>query len=156
MIRLMQYDDYWTPLPDGQSISEYARLLHHWTHAILVTIEGHRSGYKFPLTPDDYERAAKLKSGLKGDSNVVLIDTFHDFIKLFLYPKKVGRPKSDYSKWDDPFECLYALSALREDGNFQPASTVTRTFAQMEYHFHGAILYEAFRVHCQTGLDLEE
>ena len=88
IIRLTQLDEYWTPLHDDRTISEYARLLHHWTCAILVTTEDHSSGYKFSLTPGDYERAKKLKSGLQSPKDVVLFETFHDFIKPFLYPKK--------------------------------------------------------------------
>lgn len=61
-----------------------------------------------------------------------------------MYPKVEGRSPGPYTKWDDVFECLYALSALREDGNFQPAGLVTPMFSKMKYFIRSNILYEAF------------
>ena len=86
----------------------------------------------------------------------MLIDIFHDFIKPLVYPKPTDqRPEGDYSKWHDPIECMYAIAALRSDGNFQPADLVTPTFARMKYIIRGTMLYEAFRVHRETKLFLE-
>jgi len=156
IFRVTQIDKEWILLEENKTLTAYARLLHQWTYAILVTIEGHESGYQFPLTLGDLERAANLKSGLQGDANVVLFDVFHDFIKPLLYPKQAGlRPEGDYSKWDDPLECMYAIAALRHDGTFQPAENVTGTFAMIKYHWRGAALYQAFRVNKQSGLNLE-
>jgi hypothetical protein len=140
------------PLQEGDGFVDYSRLLHHWTHAMLITIEHEDSVYKFPLRDEDLVRAAKLKEALKGDPRTIPIDAFHNFIKPLLYPKTTGRPEGDYSRWDDPFECLFALSALREDGWFKPANLITQTYAQMKYHIRGAILYEGFKVHRLTGM----
>jgi hypothetical protein len=113
--------------------------------AILLTVDGHNSGYTFPLTKDDLVRASKLKDALQQSPKALHIEVFHDFIKPFLYPKLEDRRPGAYTKWDDVFECLFALSALREDGNFQPASMVTQMLAKMKYFVRTAILYEAMR-----------
>ena len=63
----------------------------------------------------------------------------------FMYPKTEGRRLGPYNKWDDVFECLFALSALREEGNFLPANQITQMFANMKYFIQSTILYEAMR-----------
>jgi hypothetical protein len=70
---------------------------------------------------------------------------FHKFIMPFMYPKVEGRSVGPYTKWDDVFECLFALSSLREDGNFHPAGLITPMFAKMKYFIRSTILYEAMR-----------
>jgi hypothetical protein len=97
------------------------------------------------LTEDDIGRALVLKNALQQSPKTLHIKVFHNFIKPFLYPKIEGRSFGPYTKWDDVFECLFALSALREDGNFQPASLVTQMFAKMKYFIRSAILYEAMQ-----------
>ena len=62
-----------------------------------------------------------------------------------MYLKEVGRSVGPFTKWDDVFECLFALSALREDGNFQPAGLITQMFAKMKYFIRSTILYEGLR-----------
>jgi len=62
-----------------------------------------------------------------------------------MYPKLEDRSTGPFTKWDDVFECLFALTALREDGNFQPASQITQMFAKMKYFIRNAILYEAIK-----------
>lgn len=143
-IRTTQNGEHWVPLGD-ETLVKYSCLLHQWTHAILVTIDGHDSGYKFPLTKDDLGRAQKLKDALQQSPKSLHIEDFHDFIKPFMYPKTEGRSLGHYTKWDDVFECLFALSALREDGNFQPAGLITQMFAKMKYFIRSTILYEAMR-----------
>ena len=132
------------PLGDDTLI-KYSILLHQWTHAILLSIDGHDSGYQFPLTEDDLARASTLKDGLQQSPRTLHIEAFHMFIKPFMYPKLEGRSDGPYTKWDDVFECLFALSTLREDGNFQHASQVTQMFAKMKYFIRCTILYEAMR-----------
>jgi hypothetical protein len=94
------------------------------------------------LTEDDLDRASTLKNALQEAPNPLHIEVFHNFIMPFMYPKVEGRPPGPYNKWDDVFECLFALSALREDGNFQPANQVTQMFAKMKYFIRSTILYE--------------
>ena len=64
MIRTTQNGEHWIPLGD-ETLKNYSAILHQWTHTILLTIDGHESGYKFPLTEDDLERASKLKDVLQ-------------------------------------------------------------------------------------------
>lgn len=109
---------------------------------IFLTIHGHESGYKFPLTTDNLDRASKLKDALRQSPKSLHIEVFHNFIKPFMYPKVEGRSIGPYTKRDDVFECLYALSALREDGNFQLANLVTPMFAKTAYFIRTTILYE--------------
>jgi hypothetical protein len=144
LFRTTQNGEHWIPLADD-SLVKYSCLLHQWTHAILITIDGHESGYKFPLTEDDLGRASMLKNALQQCPKESHIEIFHNFIMPFMYPKVEGRRVGSYTKWDDVFECLFSLSALREDGNFQPASLVTQMFAKMKYFIRSAILYEALR-----------
>ena len=92
----------------------------------MITIDGHISGYKFPLTEDDLVRASALKAALQNDMEKLLIEIFHNFIKPFFYPKEQGRSLGLYSKWDDVFECWFALASLRNDSNFTTTETVTQ------------------------------
>jgi len=112
------------------------------------------------LTAEDKKRAETLKLGLQGTSETkLLIDTFHNFIRPLLYPKKAAlRPAGSYSKWHDPLECMYAIAALRkEDGLFKPAENVTQTFAVIKYLIRGIMLYQAVRVNEQDHLiELEQ
>ncbi|KIM38448.1 hypothetical protein M413DRAFT_75856, partial [Hebeloma cylindrosporum] len=143
--RLTQNSDHWIILPE-KTIEVYARLLHQWTHAIMLTLEGHESGYTFPLTDEDKSNAMALREALRADSTDLPIDTFHVFIKPLLYPKNHGLVPGSYSKFNEPFECFYALRALRDDGNFQPADMVTQTFAKFKYFIRGTVLYEGLKV----------
>ena len=142
--RTTQSGEHWIPVGD-ETLLKYCTLLHQWTHAILITIDGHESGYTFPLTEDDIQRASILKNAIKQTPKSLHIDDFHNFIKPFMYLKVVGRSIGPFTKWDDVFECLFALSALREDGNFQPAGLITQMFVKMKYFIRSMVLYEAMR-----------
>ena len=98
------------------------------------------------MTEGDLGRASLLKDALQQSLKTLHIEVFHDFIMPFMYPKVEGRSLGPYNKWDDVFECLFALSALREDGNFLPANQITQMFAKMKYFIRSAILYEAMRL----------
>ena len=143
--RLTQKSDFWIPLPEN-TVESYARLLHQWTHAVLVTLGGHASGFIFPLTDEDENHALALKDALISHPNSLHIDLFHEFIKPLLYPKDHSTVSGPYSKFNEPFECFYALTALRDDGNFQPARLVTQVFAKMEYFIRSTILYQGLKM----------
>lgn len=140
--RTTQNGEHWIPLTEDK-LTNYSILLHQWTHAILLTIPGHDSGYKFPLTGDDLDRASKLKDALQQSPKSLHLELFHDFIMPFMYPKVEGRSLGLYTKWDDVSECLFALSSLSEDGNFKAAGLVTQMFAKMKYFIRSTILYQA-------------
>jgi hypothetical protein len=139
----MQTGDYWQTLSNDQTLSDYSKLLHHWTHAVLASLEpDHPSDYQFPVTEQDRTNAAALKDLLKSGSEEGGIQVFHNFIKPILYAKARPDNDDDYSKWNEVFECQLALGALRNDGNFKHAHAVTGTFATIFYHIRGCILYE--------------
>lgn len=112
----------------------------------MVTIEGHESGYTFPLTDEDKQHASALKATLLSEPEELHIDLFHVFIKPFVYPKDHSLVPGPYTKFNEPFECFYALSCLREDGNFQPPEMVTQMFAKMAYFIRSAVLFEGLKV----------
>ena len=91
-----------------------------------------------------------LKSGPSPES----VKPFHLFIYSILGPRTLNKDADKYSKWNESRECLFALSALCEDGNFDPPHDVTQMFAQTTYHIHGAILFEGYRIKGDFGNDL--
>lgn len=111
----------------------------------MLTLEGHASCYIFPLTNKDKDHAQALKQALIHYPDNLHIDLFHEFIKPLLYPKDHSTVLGPYSKYNEPFECFYALNALRDDGNFQPARLVTQPFAKMEYFIRCTMLYQALK-----------
>jgi hypothetical protein len=142
--RVSQHGSYWQPLTNEQSIATYAATLHKWVHALLVTLEPNPpSRYKFPLTDGDALRARALRAALQAndqDATTVVLP-LHRFLKPLLYPlDRTGRRQ--FSRWDEPIECLQALSALKPDGNFKQPRDVTQMFAHLAYHIRAAILYE--------------
>lgn len=101
------------------------------------------------MTNEDKDHASALKNALISHPNRLHLDLFHKFIKPLLYPKDHSKVPGPYSKYNEPFECFYALSALRDDGNFQPAQLVTQMFAKMEYFIRGVMLYQG--LNASTG-----
>ena len=91
------------------------------------------------------QRASILKNVIKQAPKSLHLDEFHNFIKPFMYLKGFRQSIGPFTKWDDVFECLFAVSALREDGNFQPAGLITQMFAKMKYFIRCTILYEGLR-----------
>ena len=67
---------------------------------------------------------------------------FHDFFKHFLLVTTDSTTDEDI-KWSNVLECLMAIYALQEDGNFRQPSGVSQMFAALHYHIRGAIVYEA-------------
>jgi hypothetical protein len=139
----LQHTDYWQTLSNDTTLADYARLLHKWAHAVIVSIDEHESGYTFPLTEEDKANIDALATILKSGSDKGGVQAFHNFIKPILYARNSAELDDDeYSKWDDIFERLLALNALRDDGNFKPPKDVTGTFATLFYQIRGTILYE--------------
>jgi hypothetical protein len=99
--------------------------------------------YSFPLTDNDKLRARKLMQHLEqNDNGEKTRDSFHQFIKPFLYPLLESQ---SHSRWDDPVECFMAVYCLNEDGNFKPARNTSQLFTHLKYHTRGAIFYEGFK-----------
>ena len=70
---------------------------------------------------------------------------FHDFFKHFLLVT-TDLPTDEDIKWTNVLECLMAIYALQEDGNFRQPSSVSQMFATLHYHIRGAIVHEATRM----------
>ncbi|PPR05282.1 hypothetical protein CVT26_011477 [Gymnopilus dilepis] len=141
--RTTQKGEAFKPISD-ESLPKYGLLLHHWTHAIMLTLEGHTSGYQFPLTDSDKENARQLRDILKSGSTSGGITAFHHFIKPLLYSRTDSESMNEYTKWNEPVECLLAMSALREGGTFKSAHESTQILSYTGYHIRSAILYEGY------------
>ena len=134
---------------DKESVSHYALLLHQWTLAILRTLEDD-TFYSFTLSDDHVEAAKFFKSTLLASApapappSPAAVEAFHDFIKFILFPQEQIPTAS--SKWEEPIECLFALTALQPGGIFKEAHNITQMFAQTSYHIRGAILFEGYRL----------
>jgi Orsellinic acid/F9775 biosynthesis cluster protein D len=155
--RLTQHGKLWQPLVNERSIANYATTLQRWVHAILATLEKNdTSGYTFPLTPQDVLNAKALKAALQADDTEATVVKLHRFLKPLLYPldRSVHIPGHEFSKWDEPLECVQALTNLRPDGLFKEPRDVTQMYAQIAYHIRAAILYEGHLQVANFGGDL--
>lgn len=149
--RQSQAGDRWQPHAREDTLLQYGRLLHQWTHALMMSIEGQGTTYRFPLTGNDKVRLQNLKAALKNNKQGQSIEALHDLFKHIFYPGlTIGG-----SKWSSTIECLMALHNLKEDGNFKAPSQVTQMYAQIHYHIRGTILYEAMRNKGNFDDDLE-
>ena len=59
----------WTPHTQRSTTYAYHRLLYQFAYAILASIDGHPSGYFFPVTEGDKGRAEVLKNLLKNSGS---------------------------------------------------------------------------------------
>lgn len=166
----------WQPLEHKESLQSYGRLLHQWTHAIFVSMskvdvesedgdDYKRSSYQLPFTEADCERAHALQAAVENsaanledesqpDKEIAAVTAFYKFIKPFLYPKDRSVSERPFSKWDDVFECLIALSALQLGGTFRAAKDATQIFAKLIYHIWSTIIYEAYENQREFGQNI--
>ena len=103
------------------------------------------------MTDDDLKHAESLKNVLKNESYPGAIEVFHRFIKPFMYPCENGESSS---KWNNVAECLHALCALKDDGNFIQAKDQTQKYAQQIYVIRGTILFEGLLNAKNSNMDL--
>ncbi|KJA17084.1 hypothetical protein HYPSUDRAFT_146917, partial [Hypholoma sublateritium FD-334 SS-4] len=140
--RTSQHGEFWQVLANDQSLRDYGRLLHQWIHALITSLDSqHSTHYSFPFSEEQKELAEKLKLLListPGDNHLLV---FHELVKsiLLIHPTE----SAHCSKWKSIFECLLAISGLKEDGNFKQPREVTQMFAQIAYLIRSSILYEA-------------
>lgn len=120
-----------------------------------MSLDDHESHYRFPLTDSDKTLAESLVTVLKAGTEQEAVMAFHRFIYPVLsFQSSRTIEVEEYTKWSESSECLFAISALREDGGFKPAHDVTQMFAQTTYHIRGAILFEGYRIKEDFGNDL--
>lgn len=137
---------------DDTRLRTYCCPLQSFAQAVLKTIDGHDSGYQFPLSPEQIDAGNNLLKCLHTNSQENIL-VFHKFA----YPLLAANAVQDTSnKWNSPMECFLAIYNLKEDGNFQEASNVTQLFAKLEYHCRGATLFESHQKKSKFGHDITQ
>lgn len=123
-------------------------------NSLLLTLQKDPpTDYQFPLDSDQVQCGLRLIDILnngKGDA----IEAIHQFSLCFLAPRNLEDNMDNYSKWDDPLECLIAIHCLNEDGNFKRPHEVTQLFAKVKYFIRGATLLEGIRNKEQFNNDI--
>ncbi|EPQ50154.1 hypothetical protein GLOTRDRAFT_26194, partial [Gloeophyllum trabeum ATCC 11539] len=132
------------------TLRKYSIPLRSLAHAVLTSLQGHKSGYTFPLSEEDIERAHRLQENLDTAEDDG-ISVFHAFIYPFL--SRSMDPASD-NKWASVLECFLAVFSLLPDSTHKKASDMTQPLAMLEYHCRGATLYEAHRQQAEFDNDL--
>ena len=142
LFRTSQHGDYWQVLGNDNTLREYGRLLQQWIHAFITSLDNDPAvHYNFPFTKEQKKLAKKLKSGLMLSSGEDCQLILHQLVKsILLFESTQSGP---CNKWDSMFECMIAISALKQDGNFKQGREVTHIFAQIAYLIRSCILYEA-------------
>lgn len=129
-------------MANDTTLNIYGRLLHQWLHAFILTLNNdHPSSYVLPATAYQKQLAQDLKIALKSPESYHGLSILHQLVKSILLAQPVDN--GIHSKWGLMVECLLAISALKEDGNFKQPHEVTQMFAQLAYLIRGTILYEA-------------
>lgn len=99
--------------------------------------------YTFPGTDQDTRNIKELIRAIAFDTVEEMVVPLHRVVCGFLFARPIDSVSAEYSKWNEPIECLIAVYALKEDGNFLPPSSITGLYARLFYHCRCAILYEA-------------
>lgn len=141
LLSVTQNPRHWQPLSNDQNLRHYSRSLHGLAQAVLLTIEGHPSGYTFPINNVTIQDGKNLLLCLNNppiENNRVL--AFHKFVYPFLSAQEI---QGEYNKWLEVLECFLAIYCLCSDGNYKPGSDATQVFAICKYLCRGSTLYEA-------------
>ncbi|KIJ28757.1 hypothetical protein M422DRAFT_269970 [Sphaerobolus stellatus SS14] len=136
---------HWNPLDNNTSLNRYVLLLYHFFLAILCSINNQERIDRLALLPEDITCARTLLNALN-DSQEPKVHLIHAvFLPLCYIRKPAGNNIIAASKWNNPIECLIAIHALQEKGQFIDLSLAAPVFAQLKYHIRGAILYKDLR-----------
>ena len=142
-------DRYWTPLTDNDSPDKYAAEVDKFFRVILRCQTGHPSEYKMPLTSVQSSYVSRLIQTLKGGGeSSKMIGRFHDLSVSLLAPQAED---SDSHTWTSPIRCFLALRAVREDGNFVQADTLTGWLAKWKYFCVNCALLHATKLKINQG-----
>jgi hypothetical protein len=90
------------------------------------------------LGDDEIESERRVYNKCSTVNLDALLDSFHHFIKPFLYPQSTS-----CSRWDDPLECFVALLSLSSEGDFKAAEQMSQYFAKLLYLMRSGTFYEA-------------
>jgi hypothetical protein len=139
--RVSQNAKHWQPHSSDHTLRAYSGLLHKLVRAVLLTVEGHPSGYRFPLTDESKTAAHEFLICVDGGlDEQTCINALHKLV----YPFFSAREESgEYSKWDEVLECFLAILFLKQDGNFEDPCNVTQGFAICKYLCRSSTLFEA-------------
>lgn len=138
--RSKQNTKHWKVLGDDNTLQRYSQPLHALIQSILLTLNGHSSGYNYPLSANMIAAAQRLLNGLNTSEGISsLLPKLHALVYLCFSPQPALSP---YSKWNDVLECFMAIYALKEDGNFENGADLTNFFAILKYLCRSTILYQ--------------
>jgi hypothetical protein len=128
----------WTVHRDDRTLKNYGTPLVDLLTFILRTLDNSEEEYKLPLNEKQVELARMLDGALLREEKD--IQTIHQLFYTFMTPPADDQP---FSKWNDALLCFLAVTNLREDGTFRPASALTGELSKWEYNMRGTGLYEA-------------
>jgi hypothetical protein len=134
-----QNSKHWQTHGSNDTLRNYSQPLHSLARAILLTIQGHASGYQFPLTPESVAVGKSLLEDLDSDvETATLFPRFHKLIHPCFSAQNIS---GEYSKWNEILECFMAIYALKDDGNFENGADLTQFFAKLKYLCRSVQLY---------------
>lgn len=107
----------------------------YFTHFLTATIkcfEGHESNYEIPLNPKQQEALARFTSVMRGsdDDDNKLLSSLEEFLFLLCEEQP---PVYNSEAWSCPVQCYWAMSGLRDDGNFIPPEMFTQCLAKTKH-----------------------
>jgi hypothetical protein len=141
---------HWQPIPN-ENVQKYSALLHAFAQAVLLTLDGHPSGYSFPINSGTKAAGKLLLAELdKPHSDEQTLELVHQFIYPFLAARDIV---GEYNKWDEVVECFLAIYCLEQDGNFRSAKNTTQLLAILKYLCRGSTLVEATLQAAREGKD---
>jgi hypothetical protein len=112
-------------------------------------MDGHPSGYKFPIQEENVVSGRALMAQLDQPKDMSqTVAALHHFVFPLLSAREIG---GQYCRWDEVSDCFLAVYCLKPDGNFLDAKEVTHPMAILKYLCRGSILYEALRLAEQLG-----
>jgi hypothetical protein len=141
VLRVSQNSRHWDPHGDDDTLRRYGHPLHAMAQAVLLALEDHDSGYKFPLT--DTTRAAAetlLRELEKTENDEMAISALHQLAYQLLSYQDTSE---ELSKWECVLECFTAVYFLQRDGTFADADQTTQYFAICKYLCRAVTLHEA-------------
>ncbi|KAH9918818.1 hypothetical protein B0H21DRAFT_682125, partial [Amylocystis lapponica] len=143
----------WRPHDIQTTLTAYAGVVTCFLAAVLRSIRGHVSGFKFPLSEQQQKYGHDLytklqaqqnnlrRSGQQKDDN--LFQPLHTFIYSLIGVPAKG---SDSDQWCCPLMCWLAVSSVQPEGRFIAVQHYTPVLAKWEYlmrtmHLHEAVLH---------------
>jgi hypothetical protein len=151
MFRVTTNAKHWQPIQDDVNLAKYACVLHALAKAVLLSLQNHESGYKFPVNDITVATGNNLLAALDNSAAKESgIAALHSFVYPFLAAREI---EGQYNKWEEVMECFLAIYFLQADGNFKDAKDVTQPLAILKYLCRGSTLFESFQVAKKFNVD---